>query len=101
MEVSRYIGVEDVLEKQFLEEEKLGMCFRTSDEEAKRRWPGKKLRVASIGAIEKSDDTFRIIHDGTHGIRVNNDARMRDRLRLPGPKEERHIISTASQSKGP
>eukprot|EP00973_Karenia_brevis_P045888 6354240-Karenia_brevis.AAC.1 len=32
---------------------------------------GQHLVRAAIGALEKGDNTFRIIHDGTHGVRVN------------------------------
>lgn len=59
------------------------------------------LRIASIGAIEKSDESFRIIHDGIHGIRINNDSRMCDGIRMPGPREESSIIRRASSRSAP
>ena len=42
--------------------------------------------VAALGAIQKSveENTFRIIHDGTHGVVANNSIRPRDQLRHPG-----------------
>eukprot|EP00973_Karenia_brevis_P031180 4301880-Karenia_brevis.AAC.1 len=40
--------------------------------------------MAAIGALEKSDSTFRIIHDATHGVRVNPRIRPRDQVRYPG-----------------
>ena len=95
------IGLEDILDKQFEEEAALGMCYKTSDKLAREQFPGTDLRIASIGAIEKSDESFRIIHDGTHGVQVNNEARMRDRIRMPGPREEKEIIRRASQESGP
>ena len=30
------------------------------------------------------ENTFRIIHDGTHGVMANNRIRFRDQLRHPG-----------------
>ena len=77
------------------------MCFRISEEEARKRWTKGRLRIAAIGAIEKADNSFRIIHDGTHGVRVNNQSIVRDRLRMPGPKEEKAIMRRASQKQGP
>ena len=89
-------GHEDILEQQLREERALGMCFTLPLEEAKRRWPGNSLRIASIGALSKGDDSFRILHDGTRGVRVNNESRMRDRIRMPGPKEEKAILRRAA-----
>ena len=94
-------GLEEILEAQFEEEAALGMCYRCNDRQAKEQFPGDALRIAAIGAIEKSDDTFRIIHDGTHGVRVNNESRMRDRIRMPGPREEKAIMRRASRIVGP
>ena len=46
---------------------------------------GDKLLVAALGATQKSveQNTFRIIHDGTHGVMANNSIRRRDQLRYP------------------
>ena len=32
----------------------------------------------------KPDNDFRVVYDGTHGVQVNNDVVMRDRLESPG-----------------
>ncbi len=88
----------DQLEKQFKEEERLGMCFRLPRGEAMERYPGKSLQVAALGAIEKDDDTFRITHGGTHGVRVNNDCQPRDQLRMPGPAEEKEVMKRGHDS---
>ncbi len=63
------------------------MCYRATNKHAREEYPDDLLRVAVIGTIEKSDETFRTIHDGTHGVHVSNQARMRDLIRMPGPKE--------------
>ena len=41
--------------------------------------------VAALGAIPKDEtgDDFRIIHDGTHYVHVNDKIRLRDHVRLP------------------
>ena len=76
------------LQKQFEEEEKLGMMFPTSLALAKAEYPGDRLRIAAQGAIKKSDGSFRPLHDGTHGVQVNNDIKPRDQIEFPGPAEE-------------
>ena len=32
---------------------------------------GGEVCVAALGAIEKGDSSFRVIHDATHGVKVN------------------------------
>ena len=44
---------------------------------------GSRLRIASLGAIRKKDDTFRVTHDGTHGTGVNGSIKVRDQLVCP------------------
>ena len=44
---------------------------------------GADLSVASLGAIEKKDGTYRVVHDGTHGVNVNCAIKLRDQLRNP------------------
>ena len=46
--------------------------------------------------MQKGDSTFRIIHDGTHGVHVNNETQPRDQIRMPGPAEERRLMQHAS-----
>ena len=73
----------DSLREQFKKEEEEGLMFEVSEEEAKRMYPGDKLRVAAQGAIEKGDGTFRIVHDATHGVQCNNEIKVRDQLDFP------------------
>ena len=82
----------EILRKQFQEEADLGMMYETTLEQAQLDFPGDLLRVAAQGAIEKTDETFRIVHDGTHGVRVNNDIRVRDQTKMPGAHEARKIM---------
>ena len=55
---------------------------RVSLSKAKAKYGDKLL----VGAIQKSveENTFRIIHDGTHGVMANNRIRPRDQLRYLG-----------------
>jgi hypothetical protein len=87
-EMDNYTSAKDAggaLRKQFLEEADLGMMFEIPLSEAREKYPGDSLRIAAQGAIEKSDDTFRILHDGTHGVRINNEIRVLDQLDFSGP----------------
>ena len=67
---SRYVPARDhaaVVQSQFEEEEKLGAMLQLDFAEAQARF-GEQLAVASLGAIEKKNGTFRVVHDGTHGV---------------------------------
>ncbi|CAE7367716.1 unnamed protein product [Symbiodinium natans] len=80
-------GVEKALQAAFEKEELAGRMFPLSMSEARRRYPGDALRVAAQAVIPKPDNDFRVVHDGTHGVQVNNDVIMRDRLESPGARE--------------
>ena len=88
------------LESQFLEEERQERMFQEDEEELRKRYPGELLRVAALGAIEKGDASFRVVHDGTHGVRLNNEATVRDRIRMPGPREERVVMRLSAERGG-
>ena len=34
----------------------------------------------------------RMIHDATHGVRVNHRIRCRDKIRAPGPREKKQVL---------
>ena len=84
-------GKEVVLEKQFEEDEELGMMVKVPTAEAKAEYPGDRLRVAALGSLEKGDGAFRVLHDGTHGVALNNEIIQRDQVHQPGLSEERVI----------
>ena len=63
---------EKILEDHFKEEELEGPMQPLSEKETIRRFPGKELRIAAQGILDKPDGGQRIIHDGTHGVRLNN-----------------------------
>eukprot|EP00973_Karenia_brevis_P084342 11705788-Karenia_brevis.AAC.1 len=54
------------VEAMFKEDVELGHMRMLSDSEALKEFG--VFHTAAIGALEKSDDTFRVIHDGTHGV---------------------------------
>ena len=60
---------------------------------------GGNLCVAALGAIEKSDLSFRIIYDGTHGVQVNPRIVQRDQVKLPGIAELK-LVTKFAESRG-
>lgn len=78
---------EKILLEQFKEEELAGRMIPVSEAEAKRLYPGQSLRIAAQGILEKPDGGHRIIHDGTHGVQLNNQIVVEDRLENRGPRE--------------
>lgn len=86
-----------IISRQF-SEEALGWMYPLSESEAKRRF-GSRLRVASLAAIPKDEVTVRVIFDGAHGVQVNNEIDIRDRLEFPTPSELAKIMEV-SQERG-
>ena len=84
-----------VLETQFAAEEKLGMMYKTTLTQAKLDFAD--LRIAAQGAIEKGDDSWRILHDATHHVRVNNDTVIRDQIRMPAAADARSIMQESAE----
>ena len=71
------------IEKTFREQEaeKLMVPFKVKD--GGKRIYGNRLRVAALGALEQAPGEFRVIHDGTHGVSVNNFIKDRDQEACP------------------
>ena len=84
----------EILTKQFAEEVELGHMFTVTYKEARLRW--KTVKVAAQGALEKSETEFRIIHDGTHGVNINNGIKNLNLQRFPGAAEQREIMLISS-----
>ena len=78
---------EKILEDYFREEELSSRMTPLSEREAVQRYPGDALRIAAQGILDKPDGGHRIIHDGTHGVHLNNEIHIGDRLENPGPRE--------------
>ena len=60
---------------------------------------GEPLLRAGLGALEKGDYTFRVIHDGTHGVGYNSRIKVRGQLKRPGPAEV-NVVMAHSQKEG-
>ena len=89
---------EKILKEHFREEEREGRMAPVSEKEAQREFPGRSLRIAAQGILDKPDGGHRIIHDGTHGVRLNNEIQVLDRLENPGPRELATIMRASSDA---
>ena len=74
------------VQRQFRKEEALGAMVEMDEGAARERY-GDRLRVAALAALEKSDHSFRVVHDATHNVGVNSQIKVEDQLRYPGPAE--------------
>ena len=70
------------VQTQFEIEVELGAMYETDLDVAGRELG--EVSVASLGAIEKKDGSYRVIHDATHGLSVNSATKVRDQIRCPG-----------------
>ena len=80
---------------KFREEEKLGRMRPTTLGALREEYPADKIRVASMGAIEKPDGSVRPVHDGTHGVLVNNGIHLVNHVSVPGPAEMAFAVRQA------
>ena len=87
----------DQLEEKFKAEEALGRMEPTTLPVLRERFGVDRIRVASLGAIIKPDGTARPLHDGTHGVHVNNNIKLLNQQSNPGPREVVHLVRSARQ----
>jgi hypothetical protein len=87
----------DSIKKQFEEERALGAMREVLEVEARKEY-GSNLLIAPIGAIEKADATFRVIHDGTHKVKVNPRIRARDQHKCPGTGELKTVMRSSKKA---
>ena len=92
--------VAELLESQFEADAEEGMMFRELEAAVRLQYPGDSLRIAVLGTIEKGENSFRVVHDGTHGVHVNNEVPPRDQIRIPGPGDNRAIMQLCSVRPG-
>ena len=55
---------------------------------------GEHRPIAALSVIVE-DETIgkkRMIHDATHGVRVNHRIRCRDKIRAPGAREKKQLL---------
>ena len=95
---SASVNAKQLLEK-FREEERLGRMASTTLGALKQDYPEDRIRVASMGAIRKPDGTVRPVHDGTHGVHVNQEIKQLNLLSVPGPAEVAWLVRQAHEQR--
>ena len=90
--VPNYSSVEehaDFARDKFEEDVREGLMAKMTMGEFLERY-GEHTAIAALAVIVEDEelDKKRIIHDATHGVRVNH----RDKLRSPGAREKKHLL---------
>ena len=94
---SNYHSVEahkDFVRQQFEEECSEGLMEKLSMPEAKRRY-GDRIAISSLAVLveENHQGKRRVIHDATHGTKVNNRIKCRDKVRSPSAREKQYLLA--------
>ena len=66
---------------------------KVSLEEARKTY-GEKIAVSSLSVLveEMHGNKKRITHDATHGTKINNRIKCRDKQRSPGAREKLYLL---------
>ena len=94
--VPNYASIEDhkdFVRAKFEEDVQEDLMEKMTLGEFKARF-GENRAIASLAVIveDEEKDKKRIIHDATHGVRVNHRIRCRDKIRAPGAREKKQIL---------
>ena len=89
-------GYEKDIEKLFQEEAAQGWMKEMTDEDAKAEY-GNNLHVAALAVVAEKDK-FRVVHDGTHGVKVNPRIRVQDQVKSPSAGELRTLMMERHRS---
>jgi hypothetical protein len=73
---------QEVIEAKVNEDLAAGRMIKMSYAEAKAKY-GEDLLLGALGLVEEALDKFRLIHDATHKVLINNRIRARDMLPSP------------------
>eukprot|EP00435_Cladocopium_sp_Y103_P003644 s2140_g1.t1 len=85
---------EDFVREHFAEECAEGLMEKITLSQAKERF-GDRIAISSLAVLveEAHGNKKRIIHDATHGTKVNNRIRCRDKQRSPGAREKMYLLA--------
>ncbi|OLP89006.1 hypothetical protein AK812_SmicGene29579 [Symbiodinium microadriaticum] len=78
-----------------------GLMERVILGEFKARF-GENSVIAALAVIveDEEKDKKRIIHFATHGVKVNNRIKCRDKIRAPGAREKKQILRELEEAEG-
>ena len=94
---SNYQSVGDHVQfvrEHFAEECAEGLMERLTLEQAKTRF-GDKVAISSLAVLveQNHQGKRRLIHDATHGTKLNNRIRCRDKTRSPSAREKQYLLA--------
>jgi hypothetical protein len=72
----------EIFHKKVEEEKRKGRMLEMTYEEAKKRFKD-RLAVASLGLVQEGGEKWRLVHDGTRVVKVNNRIKQRDKVNGP------------------
>ena len=84
---------EDFVREHFAAECEEGLMERLDIGEARKRY-GDRIAISSLSVLveETHGNKKRIIHDATHGTKINNRIKCRDKQRSPGAREKLYLL---------
>jgi len=67
---------------------------RLTLDEAKQKFGG-RLAISSLAVLveENHQGKRRVIHDATHGTKINNRIKCRDKVRSPSAREKQYLLA--------
>ena len=77
----------EMLEEKVCKDVELGRMIKMSRGEARAKF-GEKFLTGALGLVEDGGGMLRLIHDGTHKVKVTKEPRARQ---PPGSARERHL----------
>ena len=101
--VPNYSSVEEHVEfarAKFEEDIAEGLMLKMSLRDFKGKY-GEHRAIAALAVIveDESVGKKRMIHDATHGVRVNHRIRCRDKIRAPGAREKKQLLREMMEAK--
>ena len=90
----------DFAKEKFQEEIEEGLMEKMSPDTFRERF-GENTAIAALAVIVEDEEKGkkRLIHDATHGVRVNHRIKCRDKLRAPGAREKKQLLLEAMDRK--
>ena len=91
---------EDHLRRHLEEEVAEGLIEKMTRRQFEKEF-GDQRAVASLAVLVEDEATGkkRVIHDGSHGVKVNHRIRCLDKLRMPGGREKRMLLGQFKRAK--
>ena len=90
----------DFAKEKFEEEIEEGLMEKMSPDTFRERF-GENTAIAALAVIVEDEERGkkRLIHDATHGVRVNHRIKCRHKLRAPGAREKKQLLLEAMERK--